>query len=94
MKLVLTLVLLLFPVPQSPEQQRLSITRDWNKLAESMDRENGLVDQLNKSMRLSPPWRVLDAREPQKRAKLIDGIVDEHKKRIELLERIKRADAP
>ena len=77
---------------QDPDRQRRAIVGVWNDCSASFDRENLLLDELNKSMHLSPPWRVVDAREPAKRAELIDKIIEEHKRRIPLLEQIRKTD--
>lgn len=79
---------------QTPElkKQQVGIVTSWNELAVSIEKENLLLTDLTVSLRLSPPWRVVDAREPEKRAKLIDTIIAEHKRRIALLEKIKAAD--
>jgi hypothetical protein len=95
MKIVLTLLLCLTPaIAQAPvTAQQHAIIAAWNECSASIDKENGLIRRLTKSLQLNPPWRVVDAREPEIRAELIDKIIAEHKKRIELLERIKREDS-
>ena len=77
---------------RSPTDLRRAIVVPWNQLGESIDHENALLNELTRSFQLNPPWAVTDAREPAKRAKLIDAIIAEHRKRILLLEQIKRED--
>lgn len=95
MKLVITILLCLAPVAAQapPSKQKAGILSAWNDCGKSIDRENEYIRELTKSLQANPPWRVVDAREPAKRAELIDKIVAEHKRRIELLERIKAEDS-
>jgi hypothetical protein len=92
---LITLVTVLAVVPlcaQAPEVQRRAIVAAWNECGNSLTRENALIEDLTKSFQLNPPWAVTDAREPEKRAKLIDDIIVEHRRRIALLEKIKAED--
>lgn len=94
MKIVLTLLLCLTPaLAQAPvtAQQRAIVTA-WNECVTSIDRENGYIEELQKSLKLNPPWRVLDAQAPSRRAGLIDKVIAEHEKRIALLKKIRAAD--
>lgn len=77
---------------QHRDQQQRMVTA-WNKCAESIVIENDLIARLTKSLQTNPPWRVVDADAPRERAELIDKIVAEHRKRIKLLEEIKREDS-
>lgn len=91
-----------------PNIQRRAMTRAWNECGESFAKENDsfaksndLIDALNLSMHLNPPWRVTDAREPEKRALLIDALIIQQQlrivqagERIKLLEKIKKEDHP
>lgn len=77
---------------QSPAGQQRAIITAWDECGRSIERENDLLQQLTKSFQLNPPWRVLDAAEPAKRAQLIEKIIAEHKRRIQLLERIRKED--
>lgn len=74
------------------EQQR-AIVSTWQALGESYSRENKHIDELTKSFRMNPPWRVVDAREPAKRAGLIEDIIAEHERRISLFRKLKAEDA-
>jgi hypothetical protein len=93
-KTVLTLLLLLSAaVAQAPPaKQRRAIVSAWNECGQSIDLENGLLQELTRSFQTSPPWRVVDAREPEKRRQLIDDIIAEHERRIRLLKEIRQAD--
>lgn len=94
--ITIVIVMLLAAAPTLPQRsltprQRL-IVSDWKRLAESIARENAMVDDLTKNFQLNPPWRVVDARAPEQRAELIDHIIAEHKLRIDLLAAIRQAD--
>ncbi len=94
MKVVLTILLCLVPaLAQAPvTDQRRAIVTAWNECATSIGRENAYLLELQKSLQTSPPWRVLDAQAPGRRAELIDKVIAEHRKRIALLEKIKAED--
>lgn len=77
---------------QQQTQQEATMLKAWGQCHDSVIKEGTLVAELTKSLRLNPPWRVLDAREPEKRAKLIDKIIVEYQLRIKLLEKIKHED--
>ena len=77
----------------SLKEQQTAVVSTWNAIGESYSRENLVIDDLTKSMRLNPPWRVVDAREPAKREGLIDRIIEEHKRRIKLFEKLKTTQA-
>jgi hypothetical protein len=77
-----------------PSQQQLTIVSAWNECGDSLLKENRLITELTSSLKLNPPWRVVDAREPTKRAKLIDRLIVQYRRRIRLLEIIKRVDGP
>jgi hypothetical protein len=72
--------------------QQRAIVKAWNEFSASLVKENELLVALDQSMHTNPPWRVVDAREPAKRTKLIDGIIAEHLRRIKLLEKIRAED--
>lgn len=74
------------------KKQRETMVATWNECGVSIDKENTLIQELTLSLQTHPPWRVVDARQPVLRAKLIDDIIAEHKRRIALLEKIKAAD--
>jgi hypothetical protein len=92
---VITMALFSLTYAQAPAtSQQREIATAWNTMGRSIDRENGLLQELQTSLMENPPWRVVDVSEshPKKRAKLIDQVIIEHRKRIDLLERIKKAD--
>lgn len=77
---------------QQPSAQERDIVDDWKRFGDSLRKENPLLEQLTKSLQLNPPWRVVDAREVQKRSQLIDDTIKEHRRRIQILERLKAND--
>jgi len=97
MKPIIAVLLLLSPVlAQAPAtKQQHAIVTAWNAVGDSFSKENEIVDELNRDMHASPPWRVLDASRDhvKHRAELIDKIIAEHKRRIELFEKLKAADS-
>jgi len=95
MKVALTILLLLTAATAQapPAGHQRAIIAAWKECGQSITAENKLLTELTKSFQSNPPWRVVDAREPMKRAALIDKIIAEHKRRILLLERIKAEDS-
>jgi hypothetical protein len=98
-KCIVTLSAVLFAVAfathaqQPAASKQHAIVSEWNQLGPSIERENGYLDALTKSFQRDPPWRVVDAAAPGRRADLIDKIIAEHEKRIDLLRKIKAEDS-
>lgn len=90
---LLVVMLIASAVAQAPpsSQQRTIVTA-WNECVVSVEKENGYFVELQNSLKFSPPWRVVDAQAPARRAEMIDKIIVEHKRRIELLEKIRSAE--
>lgn len=91
--LVALLLLFSSAVAQAPPAtQHRAIVSAWNECVVSADQDNAYWLELQKSLQLNPPWRVVDARAPARRAELIEKIIVEHKRRIQLLEKIRTAE--